>query len=234
VAAPKASCRTLSGDSCCSPHNIEGWCDRSAEHVTWHTAASCQTVYGCLICAATLADLPFEHQADLNRQQRIEHGVGQRSALMLLCYIAAIAREIMMWNAAESLPTYERGQAIRGHYCSGCELVVHARPCLVLLRIYLGTLPHVRHLRILGALSVDLATGRSMGRTQGLRKALTLHFAASCRRPPQHFSVIYNTCPDREQALRMLAQCMPGARHAHCCTCMCCRPSSSACAACCS
>ena len=65
---------------------------------------------------------------------------------------AALAVSLLRMNAAASLPTLERGQAIRGHYRAGNELVIHARPCLVLLHAYLKALPDVPHLRILGAL----------------------------------------------------------------------------------
>lgn len=53
---------------------------------------------------------------------------------------------------AESMPTLKHGQAIRGHYRAGNELVIHARPCLALLPAYMAALSHVPHLRILGAL----------------------------------------------------------------------------------
>ena len=69
-----------------------------------------------------------------------------------ICVFAALSTKLFEWNAAASLPTLERGQAIRGHYrAGGDELVIHARPCLALLGVYLETLTHVRYLRILGA-----------------------------------------------------------------------------------
>jgi hypothetical protein len=70
-----------------------------------------------------------------------------------ICVSAAQVASLLQRNAAASLPTLERGQAIRGHYrAGGDELVIHARPCLVLLHLCVKALPHVPHLRILGAL----------------------------------------------------------------------------------
>ena len=97
-----------------------------------------------------------------------------------------------MLNAGASAPTLERGQAIRGHYrAAGDELVIHARPCLVLLPVYLGLLPHVQHLRILGALHLWLSTSRWMSRTQARRGSAGLWrgYVCSimqCKRHPQH------------------------------------------------
>ena len=74
--------------------------------------------------------------------------------LCLVTLHAEDARELTRLNAVASLPTLVRGQAIRGHYrAAGDDLVIHARPCLVLLPAYLGLLPHVPHLRILGELN---------------------------------------------------------------------------------
>jgi hypothetical protein len=108
-------------------------------------------------------------------------------------------------NLAASLPTLERGQAIRGHYrAAGDELVIHARPCLALLHFYLGALPHVQHLRILGALYLWLSTSRSISRRQRQCGALAI-YAASCRRHAQH-ATLPVPCTGMKQALCMLAQ----------------------------
>lgn len=67
-------------------------------------------------------------------------------------------------NAAESLPTIEYGQSIRGHTRGGDELATHARPELALLPAHMESLAHVQHLRILGTLWTDLMqTGQGAG-----------------------------------------------------------------------
>ena len=69
---------------------------------------------------------------------------------------AGRADDVLAKNVSVTLPTLERGQAIRGHHRPGDQLAIHARPCLALLPAYMGSLSHVHHLRILGALCVSL------------------------------------------------------------------------------
>jgi hypothetical protein len=117
------------------------------------------------------------------------------------------ARSLTLLNLAASLPTLERGQAIRGHYrAAGDELVIHARPCLALLYFYLGALPHVQHLRILGAMYLWLSTSRSISRRQMQRGFLAM-YAASCRRHAQHATLPVPRALNRLY-LCMVAQCV--------------------------
>jgi hypothetical protein len=130
---------------------------------------------GPVMCGRKATPTPsrLEQKAEEN-----ESGVGQRSALMLLCCNAAMARQIMTLNAAGSLPTLVHGQAIRGHYRAGDELVIHARPCLALLFLYLGALPGVQHLRILGALHLSRLRTYTYIDRQDAGAALASGFAA--------------------------------------------------------
>jgi hypothetical protein len=69
---------------------------------------------------------------------------------------AGLADRVVRVNVAESLPTIEYGQSIRGHERGGDELAIHARPELALLPTCMESLAHVQHLRILGALWAEL------------------------------------------------------------------------------
>jgi hypothetical protein len=63
--------------------------------------------------------------------------------------------------SAGHLAALQRGTGIRGHYMSRDELVIRARPCLVLLPAWVDVMPPVHHLRILGALCVIFVTDNS-------------------------------------------------------------------------
>jgi hypothetical protein len=71
---------------------------------------------------------------------------------LCICCRADLTDNVVAFSVGESMPTLKHGQAIRGHYRAGNELVIHARPCLALLPAYMASLAHVQHLRILGAL----------------------------------------------------------------------------------
>jgi hypothetical protein len=88
---------------------------------------------------------------------------------LCICCRADLTDNVVAVSVAQSMPTLKHGQAIRGHYRAGNELVVHARPCLALLPAYMASLSHVQHLRILGALwARPTQTGCRMQGTLGL------------------------------------------------------------------
>jgi hypothetical protein len=96
--------------------------------------------------------------------------------------IAGRADDILSKNVSVTLPTLERGQAIRGHYRLGDQLAIHARACLALLPAYLGSLSHVQPLRILGGFCTSL---RQLNEAEHRHRSRLWLIPASCEGRPQ-------------------------------------------------